>query len=125
MEVSYGQYRRVLATSRVADDRRAVYNAHYDVFGANRNTYASLYNGVLHRDWFQARARGYATTLDAALFGNAIPPDVVTTLIAETRAGVEPFRKYHRLRRRVLGLDSYTPADAYVPLVEHDVHYQL
>ncbi len=124
VDVSYGQYRRVLATSRVAADRRAVYEAHYDVFGANRNTYASLYNGVLHRDWFQARARGYQTTLDAALFGNAIPPDVVTTLIAETRAGVEPFRQYHRLRRRVLGLDSYTPADAYVPLVEHDVHYE-
>ena len=124
VDVSYGQYRRVLATSRVAADRRAVYEAHYDVFGANRNTYASLYNGVLHRDWFQARARGYQTTLDAALFGNAIPPDVVTTLIAETRAGVEPFRKYHRLRRRVLGLDRYTPADAYVPLVEHDVHYR-
>ena len=124
VEVSYGQYRRVLATSRVAEDRRAVYNAHYDAFGANRNTYASLYNGVLHRDWFQARARGYQTTLDAALFDNAIPPDVVTTLIAETRAGVEPFRRYHRLRRRVLGLDSYTPADAYVPLVEHDVHYR-
>ena len=124
VEVSYGQYRRVLATSRVAADRRAVYDAHYDVFGANRNTFASLYNGVLHRDWFQARARGYETTLDAALFGNAIPPEVVTTLIAETRAGVEPFRKYHRLRRRVLGLDSYTPADAYVPLVEHDVQYR-
>ena len=124
VQVSYGQYRRVLATSRVAADRRAAFDAHYDVFGATRNTYASLYNGVLHRDWFQARARGYATTLDAALFGNAIPPEVVTTLIAETKAGVEPFRRYHRLRRRVLGLDSYTAADAYVPLVEHDVQYR-
>ncbi|HUU34163.1 MAG TPA: M3 family oligoendopeptidase, partial [Vicinamibacterales bacterium] len=123
VEVSYGQYRRVLATSRVAADRQAVYAAHYDAFGATRNTYASIYNGVLHRDWFQARARGYETTLDAALFGNAIPPAVVTTLIAEARAGVEPFRKYHRLRRRALGLDTYTPADAYVPLVEHDVQY--
>ncbi len=123
VEVSYGQYRRVLATSRVAADRQAVYAAHYDAFGATRNTYASIYNGVLHRDWFQARARGYQSTLDAALFGNAIPPAVVTTLIAETRAGVAPFRKYHRLRQRALGLDLYTPADAYVPLVEHDVHY--
>jgi oligoendopeptidase F len=79
---------------------------------------------VLHRDWFQARARGYATTLEAALFGNAIPADVVTTLIAEGRAGVAPFQRYHRLRRRVLGLDTYTPADTYVPLVEHDVQYR-
>ena len=124
VQVSYGQYRRVLATSRVAADRRAAFDAHYDVFGAARNTYAALYNGVLHRDWFQARARGYATTLDAALFGDAIPPEVVTTLIAETKAGVEPFRRYHRLRKRVLGLDQYTAADAYVPLVEHDVQYR-
>lgn len=124
VEVTYGAYRRVLATSRVAADRRAVYAAHYDTFGAHRNTYASIYNGVLHRDWFQARARGYATTLDAALFGNAIPPEVVTTLIAEARAGVEPFRRYHRLRKRVLGLETYTPADAYVPLLEHDVQYR-
>ena len=124
VQVSYGQYRRVLATSRVAADRRAAFDAHYDVFGATRNTYATLYNGVLHRDWFQARARGYATTLDAALFGDAIPPEVVTTLIAETKAGVEPFRRYHRLRKRVLGLDQYTAADAFVPLVEHDVQYR-
>ena len=124
VQVTYGQYRRVLATSRVAADRRAAFDAHYDVFGATRNTYASLYNGVLHRDWFQARARGYATTLDAALFGDAIPPEVVTTLIAETKAGVEPFRRYHRLRKRVLGLAEYTAADAYVPLVEHDVQYR-
>lgn len=124
VECTYGNYRRVLATSRVAADRRAVFNAHYDVFGANRNTFASIYNGVLHRDWFQARARGYASTLDAALFGNAIPSEVVTTLIAECRAGVEPFQRYHRLRQRVLGLDAYTPADTYVPLVEHDVAYR-
>ncbi|MGE0362432.1 MAG: oligoendopeptidase F [Vicinamibacterales bacterium] len=124
VQVTYGQYRRVLATSRVAADRRAAFDAHYDVFGATRNTYAALYNGVLHRDWFQARARGYATTLDAALFGDAIPPAVVTTLIAETRAGIEPFRRYHRLRKRALGLAEYTAADAYVPLVEHDVQYR-
>jgi oligoendopeptidase F len=124
VQVTYGQYRRVLATSRSAADRRAAFDAHYDVFGATRNTYASLYNGVLHRDWFQARARGYATTLDAALYGDAIPPEVVTTLIAETKAGVEPFRRYHRLRKRVLGVAEYTAADAYVPLVEHDVQYR-
>ncbi|MGD9903125.1 MAG: oligoendopeptidase F [Vicinamibacterales bacterium] len=124
VQVTYGQYRRVLATSRVAADRKAAFDAHYDVFGATRNTYAALYNGVLHRDWFQARARGYATTLDAALFGDAIPPAVVTTLIDETKAGIEPFRRYHRLRKRALGLAEYTAADAYVPLVEHDAQYR-
>jgi oligoendopeptidase F len=124
VEVTYGQYRRVLATSRIAEDRRAVYEAHYDVFGGSRNTFAAIYNAVLHRDWFQARARGYASTLQAALFGNAIPTDVVTTLIAEARAGAEAFRRYHRLRKRVLGLDAYRPSDTTVALVEHDVQYR-
>lgn len=124
VEVTYANYRRVLATSRVAEDRHAVYAAHYDFFGASRNTFAAIYNGVMHRDWFQARARGYDSTLQAALFGNAIPTEVVTTLIAEARAGAESFRRYHRLRKKVLRLERYTPADTYVPLVEHDVQYR-
>lgn len=124
VEVTYSSYRRILATSRVAEDRHAVYAAHYDFFGASRNTFAAIYNGVMHRDWFQARARGYDSTLQAALYGNAIPTEVVTTLIAEARAGAESFRRYHRLRKRVLGLERYTPADTYVPLLEHDVQYR-
>jgi oligoendopeptidase F len=124
VQVSYGQYRRLLAVCRNQDDRRKAYDALYDTYGASLNTYAALYNGVMQREWFQARARGYATTLDAALFGNDIPPAVVRNVIQETKAGVEPFRRYHRLRRRVLGLRDYFLYDGYVPLVEHDVHYR-
>jgi oligoendopeptidase F len=36
---------------------------------------------------------------------------------------VEPLRRYHRLRRRVLGLDTYRLFDVLIPLVEHDVRY--
>src|SRR5207249_5578551 len=66
----------------------------------------SLYNGVLQRDWFHAQARRYASTLEAALHGNNIPPAVVENLIDQTKAGTEPLRRYHQLRRRVLGLRS-------------------
>ena len=107
--MSYGQYRAVLATNRNQADRRAAFLAHYGTFHQNLNTYATLYHGVCQRDWFHARARGYKTTLDAALHGNAIPRSVVDTLIDATRAGVEPLRRYHRLRRRALKLDSYYP----------------
>jgi oligoendopeptidase F len=123
VQVTYGQYRRILATARRQADRRAAYEALYDTYAASLNTYAALLNGVMQREWFEARARGYRTTLDAALFGNNIPPAVVETLIRETRAGVEPFRRYHRLRRRALGLDEYFTFDAFVPLVHHDVTY--
>ena len=78
---------------------------------------------MLQRDWFEARARGYKTTLDAALFGNDIPAQVVENLIHEAKAGVEPFRRYHALRKRVLGLDDYHVFDGFVPLVDYDVRY--
>jgi oligoendopeptidase F len=122
-QVSYGQYRKLLATCRSQADRRLAYEALYDTYTASLNTYAAIYSGVMHGDWFAARARGYQTTLDAALYGNAIPTSVVENLIRETRNGVAPFRRYHQLRKRVLQLTDYYVFDAFVPLVDYDVKY--
>jgi oligoendopeptidase F len=121
--LTYGQYRAILATNREQADRAAAFTAYHRLYAANVNTYASLYNAVLQRDWFHAQARGYRTTLEAALYGNNIPPDVVTNLIETTKAGTEPLRRYHRLRRRVLGLETYHNYDATIPLVEFNEKY--
>jgi oligoendopeptidase F len=121
--LSYGQYRALLERNRHQDERAAAYRAFHQSYADNQNTYAALYNGVLQRDWFHARARGYATTLDAALHGNNIPTSVVENLISATREGVAPLQRYHRLRRRTLGLDSYRLFDFSLPLVEYDVRY--
>lgn len=118
--LSYGQYRALLATNRSQADRAEAFRAFHAVYESSVNTYASLYSGVLQRDWFYAQARGYASTLDAALHGNNIPTAVVTNLIDQAKAGTEPLRRYHRLRRRVLGLDSYHAYDTSIPLVDVD-----
>ena len=123
LTLTYGQYRAILETNRNQADRAAAYRAFHQSYADSQNTYAALYNGVMQRDWFHARARGYATTLDAALHGNNIPTSVVENLIQEAKAGVEPLRRYHRLRRRVLGLDTYRLFDVFVPLVQHDARY--
>jgi oligoendopeptidase F len=121
--VSYGQYRAILATERDQRDRAAAFRALHETYQASLNTYASLYNGVCQRDWFHARARGYKTTLEAALHGDNIPPAVVENLIATTRAGVDPLRRYHRLRRRTLGLTTYSSYDFSIPLIDLDRKY--
>ena len=122
-QVSYGQYRKLLATCRAQADRRLAYESFYDTYVSTINTYAAIYNGVMHGDWFEARARGYQTTLDAALFGNNIPTSVVENLIAETKRGVGAFRRYHQLRRRVMNLPEYYLFDALVPIIDFDVKY--
>ena len=121
--LTYGQYRALLETNRNQDDRANAYRTFHQAFADTQNTFAAMYNGVLQRDWFHARARGYKTTLDAALHGNNIPTSVVENLIAVTREGVEPLRRYHRLRRRVLGVSTYRLFDVFVPLVEHTARY--
>ena len=121
--VSYGQYRAILATRREQSDRATAFLALHDVYQANLNTYASLYNGVCQRDWFQARARGYGSTLEAALHGDNIPTSVVENLIETTRAGVEPLQRYHRLRRRILKVPSYHVYDFSIPIVTYDRKY--
>ena len=122
--VSYGQYRAILATRREQEDRAAAFTALHDTYQGTLNTYATLYNGVCQRDWFQARARGYTSTLEAALHGDNIPTSVVENLIETTRAGVEPMRRYHRLRRRALGVPSYHVYDFSIPLVSFDKKYE-
>lgn len=121
--LTYGQYRAILATNRNQADRAAAFRGLHEQYAQTLNTYAALYNAVLQRDWFHAQARGYATTLDAALHGNNIPASVVENLIETTKAGTEPLRRYHRLRKRVLNLDTYHVYDNIVPLVDVDRKY--
>jgi oligoendopeptidase F len=121
--LTYGQYRAILATNRNQADRAAAWHLYHETFETNINTYASMYNGVMQRDWFLAQARGYASTLEGALHGNDIPTTVVENLIAETKAGVEPLRRYHRLRKRALHLDTYHSFDTTIPIVELERAY--
>jgi oligoendopeptidase F len=121
--LTYGQYRAILATDRNQADRAAAFSQYHELYEASVNTYASLYHAVLQRDWFHSQARGYRTTLEAALHGNNIPPAVVENLIETTKAGTEPLRRYHRLRKRVLGLATYHTYDTTIPLVDFDRKY--
>src|SRR4030095_4556621 len=121
--LTYGQYRAILATNRNQADRATAYREYHQLFAATTNTYASLYSAVLQRDWFYAQARGYRSTLESALHGNNIPTAVVTNLIETTKAGPAPLQRYHRLRKRVLGLTSYHTYDASIPLVEFDAQH--
>lgn len=123
LQVSPAAYQAALRTLRNQADRAKVLQAHYGVFTANKNTYAAIYNGVLNRGWFLAQARNHATTLDAALDANAIPPEVVETLVETVRTGTAPVQRYMRLRKKLLGLETYHIYDNFLPIVESSKVY--
>ena len=118
-----GNYAALLESDRVQSDRAKAAAAHVGTYGATANTYAAIYNGLLQRDWFLAQARNFDTTLDAALSDNAVPRAVVETLVEATKAGTAPLQRYERLRRKVLGLDSYHLYDSFMPLFASDKTY--
>jgi oligoendopeptidase F len=115
---SNANYMHGLTTRREQADREALFKAHFSVFDSYPNTYASIYNGILQRDWYLSQARKYGSCLEATLDDDNIPPSVVERLIATAKRGAGPLQRYHRIRRQALGVERYRYFDAYLPLAE-------
>ncbi|MBQ9538141.1 MAG: oligoendopeptidase F [Treponema sp.] len=96
--------------------RMEAYSKFYSVFAAHSNTLAALYSGSVNNDIFRSRARGYGSSLEAALYGDKVPVSVYKNLIATVGANLDSLHKYYALRKRVLGLDKLRHWDVYVPL---------
>lgn len=121
--LSPGVYQSVLQTNYKQADRAKSFDAYINTYAATVNTYAAVYNGVLQKGWFTAQARNYPTTLAAALDDNAIPPAVVETLVSTVRAGTGPLQRFAKLRKKLLGLDTYHLYDASIPIYKTDKTY--
>lgn len=118
-----GVYQSVLETNYNQADRAKSFEAFLKTYVATANTYAAIYNGVMQRDWFTAQARNYPTTLASALDGNAIPATVVESLVTAVRAGTAPLQRYAKLRKRLLGLQTYHLYDAFIPIYRNAKTY--
>ena len=98
--------------------REKAYKQFYGVFEQHQNTLASLYAGSVNQDVFESRARGYKSSLDAALFGNKVPESVYRNLIETVHKNLPALHKYYSIRKRVLGVKELRHYDVYVPLVK-------
>ena len=121
--LSPGTYQSVLESNRNQPERAKAFEAFLKTYAATSNTYAAIYNGVMQRGWFTAQARNFSSTLDAALDGNAVPPAVVTTLVDTVRNGTAPLQRYVKLRKKLLGLDSYHLYDGFIPIYQTEKTY--
>ena len=98
--------------------RKEVYGKFYGVHEAHANTLASLYSGSIKQDIFMARARGYKSSLDLALYGDKVPAEVYTNLIETVHKNLPVLHKYYSLRKKILKLDELRHYDVSVPLVQ-------
>jgi oligoendopeptidase F len=91
--------------------RRTAFENYADAHLAMQHAMAANLAGGVKRDVFFARARGYASSLEAALEPAHIPTEVFHNVIRTFRDNVGTWHRYWRVRRKALGLDSLKPYD--------------
>lgn len=121
--VTPGVYANALNQFRDPADRRAIQEAWMEQFDKRRNTFASIYNGVVQQNWALAQSRGYPSSLAMRLNRNNIPESVVTSLVESARAGAAELQRYHQLRQKFLGLADYGWSDMFIPLLPSEKEY--
>ncbi|MDF2759693.1 MAG: oligoendopeptidase, partial [Thermomicrobiales bacterium] len=84
--------------------RQEAWEVSADAYLAFRNTFATTLTGAVKRDVFYARARGYDSSLDAALAGDDIPREVFHNLLDTVWKHLPVWHRYFSVRRRLLGL---------------------
>ena len=98
--------------------REQAYKKFYAKYEEHQNTIAALYAGSVNQDIFSMRARGYDSSLHAALYGNKVPLTVYHNLIDCIHKNLDSLHKYYSIRKRALGLSELRHYDVYVPLVK-------
>jgi len=98
--------------------RKRSYHALYVPYIGHRNMLSASYSAIVKSHIFNARARGYKSTLQAALDRNNVPEKVYHTLIDTARFNVKPLRRYVALRKKLLNLKQVRDYDLRAPLFE-------
>jgi len=121
--LTYPMMTNILTFSTDRAEREKAYYAFNSNFKARENTMAAILNGVCQSDWAYAQAYKFDGTLMASLNANNIPVSVYENLINTAKSNAEPFRRYIRLRKQVLGLSDYNSWDTYISLGEYSRTY--
>jgi oligoendopeptidase F len=106
------------------DLRARAYQELYRVYGEDGTILGQMYQ-TLVRDWRseQVELRRFPFPISARNLGNALPDDVVNTLLDVCHKNAEVFQRYFRLKARWLKVDRLRRYDIYAPVVQSEKTY--
>ncbi|WP_297596049.1 oligoendopeptidase F [uncultured Cetobacterium sp.] len=123
LPVTNAAYSKIVSTDRNQEDRKKAFEALYNSFNVNKNTYASIYKSILQRDFASAQSRNYSNSLDKALNPKDIPIEVYKTLIESTKENTSPLKRYISLRKKALNLKDYHYYDNSINIVNYNKEF--
>lgn len=97
--------------------RKSAFTSLYNVYSDFKNTSAALLSSQVKTLVFNARARKYNSTLEAALSGNEVDTAVYRKLIEAVRKNLPLMHRYVKIRKKALGVDELHAYDLYTPIV--------
>ena len=97
--------------------RKAAFESLYHTFESFRNTSAAFLDSQVKGLIFNAVARNYSSTLEAALDRNEVPVSVYHNLIEAVHNNLPYMHKYAELRKKLMGVDELHMYDLYTPIV--------
>ncbi|MFC4812304.1 oligoendopeptidase F [Paenibacillus sp. GCM10023250] len=126
IELTQGRYIQFLE-SKNREVREGAFKAMYETYGKLKNTIASTLNANVTKNIFYARARKYPSALEMSLYGDNIPKEVYTNLIATIHKHLPLMHRYMELRKKLLKVDELHMYDLFAPLVDEfkmDITYE-
>ena len=116
IELSHGTFASLLQRPS-ADVRRTAWKQYYTEFEQHAFSLAATLASSVKGDVFRSKARKHPSARAQSLFPDRVPEKVYDKLVAAVRKNLKPLQRYHRLRKKVLGLKELRAADLQVPLV--------
>lgn len=98
--------------------RKSAYEQNYHTWASYKNTMAAVLNSQVKALQFNANARKYGSSLEAALDQTNVPVPVYHNLIEAVHQNMDKMYRYVALRKKMLGVDELHYYDLYTPLVE-------
>lgn len=119
VQVTNAMYSKILDENKIQEDRKKAFEALYNSYFVNRNTYSAIYRGQIQRDVAEMKAKNYSSTLERALEPNNIPVNVYLNLIDSAKENSKPLKRYINLRKKYLNIDEYHYYDNQVKIVDY------
>ena len=116
LQVTQGSYVPLLESPDV-NVRKAAFESLYHTYASFKNTTAAFLDGQMKALIFNARARHYNSTLEAALDSTEVPVQVYHNLIEAVHSNIEYMHKYVNLRKKLMNVDELHMYDLYTPIV--------
>lgn len=107
----------LLLESRDRGVRENAFRQFYKQFDGHKNTIAAAYNGSVQRDVFYAKARGFETARESALFSDNVPTSVYDNLIKAVRKHLPTVHRFYDVRKKAMKLKDLHHYDCYVPIL--------